>query len=151
MTCECKPPKEFPFYCERHKCWKNEHWHHLCQTNEKYRVLWDQQRGPGQPPAVQATMAALSQTGGAGTELQRILHFIGLRETPGCPCARHIRTMNAKGVEWCAANVGTITGWLRREAKRRKLPFFTPAARRLVLLAISRAKKRENRKVKEIV
>lgn len=35
-------------HCARHGVEKSEHWHHLCQTNPKYRSAWDAGRGPGQ-------------------------------------------------------------------------------------------------------
>ena len=34
-------------YCDRHKVVKTKHWHHLCQTREDYRALWDVRKGPG--------------------------------------------------------------------------------------------------------
>jgi hypothetical protein len=35
-------------YCDRHKMTKNPHYHHLCQTNQKYFEMWEECRGPGQ-------------------------------------------------------------------------------------------------------
>jgi hypothetical protein len=35
-------------YCDRHRVFKTEHWHYLCQHREDYRHAWDEARGPGQ-------------------------------------------------------------------------------------------------------
>lgn len=44
---ECSCP--LAGYCERHSIKKTEHWHHLCQSNDSYREVWDNGTGPGQP------------------------------------------------------------------------------------------------------
>ncbi|MFQ5732191.1 MAG: hypothetical protein ACE5KM_09570 [Planctomycetaceae bacterium] len=44
MACECRQPG----WCERHQCYKTEHWHRLCQTRQGYFQLWEAGRGPGQ-------------------------------------------------------------------------------------------------------
>ena len=36
------------FWCERHQCWKTQHYHELCQTRPGYRQMWEEGRGPGQ-------------------------------------------------------------------------------------------------------
>lgn len=48
--CVCKefPEGELRIWCERHRCWKTAHWHHLCQTRDDYQELWDDGKGPGQ-------------------------------------------------------------------------------------------------------
>lgn len=38
------------FWCERHQCWKTQHYHELCQTRPGYRQMWEEERGPGQQP-----------------------------------------------------------------------------------------------------
>lgn len=43
--CECNPTA-FPFFCERHRCEKHEHFLHLCRTRDNYRLAWDENRGP---------------------------------------------------------------------------------------------------------
>lgn len=43
--CECQPTT-FPFFCERHRCEKHEHYLHLCRDRENYRLAWDEDRGP---------------------------------------------------------------------------------------------------------
>jgi len=52
-TCKLKrvsPPCDCPIagFCERHKVNKGEHWRKLCQTDDKYRQAWDDNKGPGQ-------------------------------------------------------------------------------------------------------
>jgi hypothetical protein len=49
--------------------------------------------------------------------------------------------MDRQGVEWCEANLDTIVGWLRDQAKFRGLPFVDLAGRMLVRRAIKNARK----------
>lgn len=82
---------------------------------------------------------------GPGTELKRMLSWIGMRAGPLCKCTERAEEMDAReAVEpgWCAANIDTIVGWLRDEAERRKLPFVDAAARVLVRRAINAAARR---------
>jgi hypothetical protein len=76
-----------------------------------------------------------------GTELTRILSWLGIRHTPRCKCKDYAVTLDRMGVEWAAANTATVVGWMQAEAKSRHLPFSATAARLLVLLAIWRAKR----------
>lgn len=46
MSASCQCP--LSGWCDRHKITKTAHFHHLCQTNAKYRTAWDEGRGPGQ-------------------------------------------------------------------------------------------------------
>lgn len=78
---------------------------------------------------------------GPGTELKKLLKKIGITASPGCKCNARAREMDARGVEWCAANLDTIVGWLREESEKRKLPFVDLAGRLLVKRAISNARK----------
>lgn len=78
---------------------------------------------------------------GPGTELKKLLAKIGIKDIEGCACKAHAEEMDAKGPDWCAANLETIVGWLREESERRKLPFSATAAGWLVRLAIRRARK----------
>ena len=47
---ENKTPCTCPLagYCDKHHMNKNPHFHHLCQTNEKYFNMWERCVGPGQ-------------------------------------------------------------------------------------------------------
>jgi hypothetical protein len=47
--------------------------------------------------------------------------------------------MDSRGCDWCKDNLGTIVGWLREEAAKRKLPFIDTAGRLLVKRAIRNA------------
>lgn len=78
---------------------------------------------------------------GVGTELKRLLALVGITASEGCSCYRHAVEMNRQGVEWCAANVDTIVGWLREEAAKRRLPFVDAAGRLLVKRAIRAARR----------
>jgi hypothetical protein len=49
--------------------------------------------------------------------------------------------MNARGCDWCEANLDTIVGWLREEAEARGLPFLDMAGRLLVQRAIQNARR----------
>ena len=85
------------------------------------------------------------KAGGAGTEVKRLLSMIGITSSPTCSCNQRAKYMDKMGVEWCEQHKAEIVGWLREEAKKRKLPFFDAAGYMLLKLAIKRAKK-ANRK-----
>lgn len=76
----------------------------------------------------------------AGCHLSRLLAKFGIVYTADCPCKHHADEMDANGVEWCEANLPIITGWMRDEAEKRGLPFIEFAARKLVRIAIARAR-----------
>lgn len=78
---------------------------------------------------------------GVGTELKKLLKFIGITASPTCGCNAKAKAMNENGIDWCKDNIDTIVGWLKEEADRRGLPFFTFGAKKLVKFAISRAEK----------
>ena len=61
--------------------------------------------------------------------------------TAGCSCRRHALEMNAQGNDWCEQNIDTIVGWLRDEAKRRKLPFIDAVGSLIVKRAIKKSRK----------
>jgi len=81
---------------------------------------------------------------GPGTILASMFSKIGIKSTPTCSCRRHALEMNQKGVEWCENNISTITGWLKEESKKRKIPFVEPIATMVVKRAINQSKKRHN-------
>jgi hypothetical protein len=81
---------------------------------------------------------------GPGTELKKLLGRIGIRSTPSCSCNARAATIDLNELRepgWCEANIGTIVGWLREEATKRKLPFVDMAGRLLVKRAIRNARK----------
>lgn len=78
---------------------------------------------------------------GAGTELKKILGFIGITSTPTCSCNAKAKIMNEKGVEWCKNNIDVIVSWLKEEASKRNLPFYSFIAKKIVKIAIGRAER----------
>lgn len=82
---------------------------------------------------------------GPGTELKRLLARLFLRDRGDCGCAAMVAAMNRWGPEGCRANLGLILEHLRRQAGKRNLPFYEPAARLLVLRAIRRVERLQRR------
>jgi hypothetical protein len=93
-----------------------------------------------QPPAV-----PVPPKGGPGTELKKLLAKVGIVATPTCSCNARAHTMDARGCEWCEANMQEIVGWLREEATKRGLPFLDAAGRVLVRRAIHNARREQAR------
>lgn len=82
---------------------------------------------------------------GPGTELKRLLGRIGITASPTCGCNAKARAMDARGCDWCEANLDTVVGWLREEAGKRRLPFLDAVGKMLVRRAISNARKEQRR------
>lgn len=101
----------------------------ICRTDQKHKYVAPLSSTP-QPPS-----------GGAGTELKKLLSKIGIVASPGCSCNARAARMDMNGIEWCEANLDEIVGWLREEAHKRNLPFIDAAGKILVKKAISNAKK----------
>ena len=78
---------------------------------------------------------------GVGTELKKILSLIGITATPNCSCNAKAKMMNEKGIEWCKSNIDVIVSWLKEEANKRNLPFYSFIAKKLVKIAIGRAER----------
>lgn len=78
--------------------------------------------------------------GGPGSELKKLLGWLGIKPTANCQCNARARDMDLRGPDWCESNQGEILAWLREEAGRRGLPFVEIAAKSLVRLAIRRAR-----------
>ena len=93
--------------------------------------------GPRAPGS--AVVAEPLPAHGPGTELKKLLALIGITAAPDCACNAHAAEMDAKGGEWCAANLDTIVGWLREQATARGLPFIDAAGKMLVKRAIRNA------------
>ena len=51
MTAPCQCPE--PGFCKRHGFTKTAHLHHLCQTRDDYRTLWDRR---ARPPALDSLL-----------------------------------------------------------------------------------------------
>lgn len=92
-------------------------------TDEAYDALALKYRSPGK----------------VGAELKQLLARIGITAAPGCQCNARANTMDARGIQWCQANIETIVDWLQEEATKRGLPFVRLAGKALVHLAIRRA------------
>jgi hypothetical protein len=95
-------------------------------------------RPKNQPPRLPDNLLP----GGVGTELKKLLAILGIHPEPGCPCNAHAAEMDRRGCDWCEENIEKIVGWLEEEATKRNLPFFRFAGRRLVKLAIWRARRK---------
>jgi hypothetical protein len=78
---------------------------------------------------------------GPGTILSQMIKSVGIVMTQGCSCRRHALEMNSKGNDWCEANIDTVVGWLRDEAKKRKLPFIDAVGKMIVNRAIKKSRK----------
>lgn len=79
--------------------------------------------------------------GGVGTEVKKILSRIGITASPTCQCNARAKKMDYMGIKWCEENIDAIVGWLRDEAKTRRLPYSDFAGKALVWYAIRRARK----------
>lgn len=79
---------------------------------------------------------------GPGTELKKMLAWLGITATEGCACNARAAAMNLMGADACEERLEEIVGWLREEANRRRLPFVDAVARRMVRMAINSARKR---------
>jgi hypothetical protein len=76
-----------------------------------------------------------------GTQLSKMIKSVGIQMTDSCSCKRHALEMNENGNDWCEANMDTIVGWLRDEAKTRGLPFMDALGKILVGRAIKKSRK----------
>ena len=85
---------------------------------------------------------------GPGTELKRLLSWLGITPTKKCKCnarAAEMDRQEAADPGWCERNIDTIVGWLREEAEARGLPFVDAVGRVVVRRAIARAARRIKR------
>jgi hypothetical protein len=97
---------------------------------------------PSLPPVPQPPPQTLEDfPNGPGTILSKMLAKVGIKSTPNCSCRRRAMEMNNRGPDWCAENIDTITGWLREESEKRKLPFVDFAGRLLIQRAIKVSRK----------
>ena len=78
-----------------------------------------------------------AEAAGPGSRLEALLAFFGIVPVAGCKCRKRAAEMNTRGVNWCAAHRDLIVEWMREEAARRGWPFFAPAARALLAIAIA--------------
>ena len=80
---------------------------------------------------------------GPGTELKKLLKFLGLPDKPGCSCNKKAQLMDKWGWETCSLpeKEDEIISWLKQEAVKRKLPFVEWGARVIVRRAVRNARK----------
>jgi len=97
---------------------------------------------PNAPKAKILTKTAAESSCKAGTALKEIIKkWLKITATATCSCNARAQTMDANGCDWCEQNIDTIVGWLREEAKKRRLPFVDIAGRVIVKKAIANARK----------
>lgn len=78
---------------------------------------------------------------GPGTQLKKLLSYIGIKATPNCSCNHRANIMDYHGPEWCEQNIDKIIGWLKEEADKRQLLFVDSLARLLIKKAIKNSRK----------
>jgi hypothetical protein len=117
----------------------------MCGRNVSARVLPVNARclidvQPTREPRAAQEVAPLAI--GPGGALKSLLRSIlGITATAECSCNARAAQMDARGCEWCEANIDTIVGWLREEAEKRGLPFLDVVGRLLVRRAIRNARR----------
>ena len=79
---------------------------------------------------------------GVGSELKRLLSYIGINSTASCSCNKRAKMMNEQGIQWCKDNKEKILDWLKEESTNRGLPFLKFPAKRILNYAISKAEKK---------
>jgi hypothetical protein len=93
------------------------------------------------------TVKQTANAAGPGTELQRLIFQVTkLMPLITCNCGSRIAQMNAWGPDGCLENVEIIVGWLQSEAKKHKMVAPEFAVRRMIKLAIARARRKEVRR-----
>ena len=81
---------------------------------------------------------------GAGTELKKMLSFLGFKVEKDCDCNKHARIMDELGIDWCERNVDLICDWLMIESEKKGWGASLPAriaAPSIILRSIKRHKK----------
>ncbi len=78
---------------------------------------------------------------GVGTELKKILSWFNINSSPTCSCNARAKQMNENGIHWCENNKDLIISWLKEEAIKRNMLFSVYIAKKILNLAIQRAKK----------
>lgn len=151
MNCPCELPEagERIYDCERLGCRMTPHYCKLYQTREDYRNSWNAGRGPAQnlpdaKPQNQRARKKRKPTTGPGTELKRLLRWVGITDTGCGGCGGMAGRMDRMGSGACREMLDLIVGHLEKQAARRNLPFSRFAATKLVRLAIWKAERKAN-------
>jgi len=82
---------------------------------------------------------------GPGWHLKRLIKRLGFSADSGCKCSDHAKRMDEWGCDKCEENIETIGGWLKAEAAKRGIPYFSAIGRMFVRRAISNARKEAER------
>ena len=110
-------------------------------SSDVWMIDTDHDAYPKQEKTKTQPEVKVETTQGVGTELKKLLSYINIKATPNCSCNKRARYMDEKGIDWCKNHKDLICDWLKEEAKKRKLPFVPFAGKKLIDLAIHRAKK----------
>ena len=77
------------------------------------------------------------------TQLEKLwneVHAMHQKLTAEKNPVKRMALMDTRGPDWCEDNIDTIAGWLREEAKHRKMPFIRYAAVKIIRRAIRKAR-----------
>jgi hypothetical protein len=81
--------------------------------------------------------------GGPGTELKKLLSWVGIRATEGCQCDDRALLMDIMGADEVEERLDEVVGWLEEEAAERGLPFVRTVAELAVKQAIRSSRRQE--------
>ncbi len=81
---------------------------------------------------------------GTGTELKTLLRRFGIRATGSCQCEKYAKLMDQRGPEWCSKNIEFLIDVLEESAEQRGLPFARFVGKKLIQIAIIKARKRSD-------
>ena len=126
------------------------------RASDGSRIVYTTHRGPPRFAADERaevpTVSPSPPPPGPGTHLshliarfQRVLPWLDMQPHSGCGCNDTARWMDQLGPDGCEAKLDVIVDRLEEEASKRKItfPFRRAAAKKLVRLAIRRARKEE--------
>ena len=80
---------------------------------------------------------------GPGTELKKLLSWVGIRSTDSCQCDDRALLMDIMGADECEERLDEIVDWLEEEAEERGLLFSRTVAALAVMQAIRNSRRRE--------
>ncbi len=133
--CKCNSPG----YCSLMKRQMSETRYNECKYKPGYFdvFLKDAEKKGGKP----VSKPVVKPEKGPGTELKKLLKKIGIEATENCPCNSRIKKMDQEGISWCETNIEQIVDWMEEEANIRGLLFLRVLGRKLVRIAINKARK----------
>lgn len=83
----------------------------------------------------------MNNPSGVGSHLAKMFSWFLIRSRPDCPCHEHAREYDSWGADLCLKNMDIILDRLEEQAITRRLPFSRFVARRLVMIAINKARR----------